>query len=101
MNINQAEAEKFSPRRGKRRVLTLEDDLYNVQNIEEVDPLTYIGSSESSGDWKMLKITASSATSQAFTYATIENNPTYTDYDTAWSSRASLTYQKFNQAFPV
>jgi len=59
--------------------------------------ITYIGSENKDGDWYVKRIDTTSQT--AFRHASIQNNPSYPDYDTAWDARGSLSYQIYSGAF--
>lgn len=71
---------------------------YNTNDIEEASAtLTYIGMEDKNGNWYIKKIDTSSGNS--FAHATVTNNSSYTDYDTAWTNRATLTYENYGDAF--
>lgn len=71
---------------------------YKANDIEEASStLTYVGKEDSAGNWLVVKIDESSGTSVQ--YATESNNSGIYDYSTAWSGRASLTYQDYSEAF--
>jgi len=73
-------------------------DCFNVNDIaEESSTVTYIGMENSEGNWYLKKIDTTSGNS--FSHATITNNPSVTTYSSAWSNRATLTYQDFKEAF--
>lgn len=59
--------------------------------------LTYVGMEDKDGVWLVKKIDTTSGVS--LTWATNLNNPSVITYATAWSSRASLTYGTYSQAF--
>ena len=70
----------------------------NTNDIEEASStITYIGTENKNGNWLVKKINTSSGAS--FSYATINNNSSYLTYDTAWTARAGLTYEKYGDAF--
>ena len=71
---------------------------YNTNNIIEASStLTYFGMEDKNGNWLVKKIDTTSGA--AFSYATINNNSSYATYDTAWTARASLTYENYGEAF--
>ena len=75
-----------------------ETNNYKANDIEEASStLTYVGKEDSAGNWLVVKIDESSGTSVQ--YATESNNSGIYDYSTAWSGRASLTYQDYSEAF--
>lgn len=77
------------------------DDFGNRFATSDIDEasatLVYICKIDADGAWLILKIDSSS-NPNSFTYASVLNNPTVTDYDSAFTDRASLTYGKYNQA---
>jgi hypothetical protein len=71
---------------------------YATNAIDEASAtLVYICKIGADGAWLILKIDSSS-NPNSLTYASVLNNPTVTDYDSAFTNRASLTYGKYNQA---
>ena len=70
---------------------------WNLNDIEETATITYIGQEEKDGDWYLKKIDTSSTV--VFSHATATNNPSVVTYNSAWTSRASLTYQDYSSAF--
>lgn len=79
------------PFRGTTKI----ESVFQVNSIDEVSAvLTYIGYESMDGYWYIKKITDT-----AVQHATEKNNTSYTAYDTAWTNRASLTYENFTDAF--
>jgi len=73
-------------------------DKWNVNDIDEASAtVTYIGQEEKEGGWYLKKIDTSSQV--VFTHASVTNNPSILTYSSAWTSRASITYQAFSSAF--
>ena len=71
---------------------------YKANDVDEASStLTYVGKEDSAGSWLIVKIDESSGTS--IQYATVKNNSGTSDYSTAWTGRASLTYQDYSEAF--
>lgn len=71
---------------------------YVTNDIEEASAtITYIGAENLAGSWYVKKIDTSSGT--VFGHASVKNNSSYSTYDSAWTARASLTYQNFGDAF--
>lgn len=64
--------------------------VYSVNDI--ADP--YYGFTTSDGTWQVKKVEAS-----AVSYATVLNNSGVTDYASAWSAKAALTYGRYHEAF--
>ena len=60
--------------------------------------ITYVGQEDVDGVWRIIKIDETS-NFPVFTYATITNNVTLTDYATAWAARTTATYNTYNAAF--
>lgn len=73
-------------------------DSFETNDVDEVSStFTYNGQEDKNGTWCIQSIDSSSGVSIRF--ATALNNPTYTSYSTAWTARASLTYDLFSVAF--
>ena len=73
-------------------------DEFQTNDIEEASAtVTYIGMEDASGEWYLKKIDTSSDT--VFSHATELNNVGTSDYSTAWTGRAGLTYQDYSNAF--
>jgi len=71
---------------------------YNTNDIEEASAtVTYIGMEDKNGNWTVKKIDTTAGA--IFSYATVKNNSGYVTYDTAWTVRASLTYENYGDAF--
>jgi len=71
---------------------------YMTNDVDEAtSTLTYVGKEDGDGNWAIQKIDESSGTS--ITYATVTNNSGTTSYSTAWTNRASLTYNDYSVAF--
>lgn len=66
---------------------------FSVNDIEE-DTTSYFGSTKPDGTWLVKSLTATSVS-----YATETNNVLVTSYTDAWANRATLIYQRFDQAF--
>lgn len=61
---------------------------YALNNLEDADPM-YIGKVLPDGRWLLQKF---GKTSGVMTYANVSNNPSISDYSSAWTARASLNY---------
>jgi len=71
---------------------------FGTNDIDEASStLTYVGKEDADENWVVQQIDTSSGT--AITYATETNNPTYETYASAWTDRATLTYQNYKDAF--
>lgn len=66
---------------------------FSVNDIEE-DTTSYFGYTKPDGTWLVKSLTATSVS-----YATETNNVLVTSYTDAWTDRATLTYQRFDEAF--
>ena len=66
---------------------------YQVNDIEE-DVTSYFGFSTTAGSWMIKALTDTSVS-----YATVSNNGTVTSYTDAWTNRATLTFERYDQAF--
>jgi hypothetical protein len=73
------------------------DAKYHFNDLEEVGDTIYVGMEASEDDWLVVEVDESSGV--AARYATINNNSTITTYSDAWSGRATLTYERYVQAF--
>lgn len=66
-------------------------DLYQLNDLEDA-ATSYFGLSDKDGKWLLKKFVDSAGTMR---YANESNNPTVTDYSTAWTNRATLNYNLF------
>lgn len=66
------------------------DSEYHPSDVDDAADPKYYGFTTSNGDWYVLKVDG-----ESYTYAVPEYNTTYSDYPSAWSSRAVLTYSEF------
>lgn len=66
-------------------------DLYQLNDLEDA-ATSYFGLSDKDGKWLLKKFVDSAGTMR---YANESNNPTVTDYSTAWTNRATLNYSLF------
>ena len=64
---------------------------YLVNNLVDGNPL-YVGKVTARGVWQFLKF---KTTTGVMLYADQTNNPTYTDYDTAWANYLTLNYAEY------
>ena len=82
-----------------KRITTNALGEYATNDVDDVSEanIAYIGKEDPAGDWYIEKVDTSSGTSVR--YATINNNSSYTTYSTAWTDRASLTYDTYGTAF--
>lgn len=75
---------------------------YQVNDMDDGDTaanVLYVGLEDKDGAWCVFVFDETTATLPEKQYATITNNPTTTTYSTAWTNRASLTYQDYKDAF--
>lgn len=80
-----------------KRVTTNALGEYQPNNIAESGTITYIGYEDADGDWFIKRLDTASGTEIRF--ATVNNNVSTTDYSTAWTNRADLTYNTYGTAF--
>jgi hypothetical protein len=73
-------------------VLLAGKDAYAVNNIEDLDPVLYVGKVNPDGAWLIIKY---DDTSGVMAYAALNTNPSVDDYAAAWSARATLVYGGF------
>jgi hypothetical protein len=97
-SLQQKEIEKFTRLGNKWAINTVMHDLLNVLDETTSGTNTYVGYQDNGGGWVIKYIDTSSGTS--IRWASISNNTGTTDYTTAWTNRASLTYGLFSEAFP-
>jgi hypothetical protein len=64
---------------------------YLLNNLVDGNPL-YVGKVTARGVWLLQKF---NTTSGIMLYANQSNNPTYTDYDTAWANYLALNYTEY------
>ncbi len=69
---------------------------YQTHDLDEASsPVTYVCKMNNNSDWLILKMDETSELE--LQYANESNNPTYTTYGTAYTARASLTYEDLDQ----
>lgn len=66
-------------------------DLYQLNDFTDA-ATSYFGLSDKDGTWLVKRLIDASGTMR---YANESNNPTVTDYSTAWTNRATLNYDLF------
>ena len=66
---------------------------FSVNDIED-GTTSYFGKTKPDGTWLVQKVTDTSVS-----YATVSNNGTVTSYTDAWTNRATLTFERFDEAF--
>lgn len=71
--------------------------ILDVNDLEEVGAVTYVGIENANAEWIIKKIDETSGIS--IRYATIANNGGYSTYTDAWTARASLTYALYSSLF--
>lgn len=102
-DINDREHRKFEEVAGQPAVRVTEADTtsqgatkkYFLKEVLTDSGNTYLGKQATDQAWLFQKITSTNA----FTYATIKNNSTVTDYTSAKSAYTSLTYGTPPEAF--
>lgn len=67
------------------RVITSPD--YFIADKKTSGGITHTGNENSEGDWFIMKVAG-----DAIRYASNNNNPSYPEYESAWTNRASLEY---------
>ena len=66
---------------------------YVLNDLDEASStVTYLGKAKSDGTWLLVKLDSSSGLSMR--YANNSNNSSVSSYSSAWSSRATLTYDE-------
>ena len=68
-------------------------DAYAVNNIEDLDPILYVGKTRPDGAWQVIQY---NDTTGVMSYAALNTNPGVTSYAAAWGARASLVYGVFD-----
>jgi hypothetical protein len=66
---------------------------YQTNNLEDSEPL-YVGKSKPNGTWLVEKFVNATG---AKTYANLSNNLSVATYSDAWTNRATLTYNRFDE----
>ena len=77
-------------------------NLYQVNDMDDGNTtasILYIGMEKDDGTWLVKKLNETTGTLPVFTYATVVNNTATTTYDSAWTNRATLTYNRYASAF--
>lgn len=69
----------------------------DVNDLEEVGVITYVGIENAHAEWIIKKLDETSGLS--IRYATVDNNGGYTTYSSAWTARASLSYGLYSTLF--
>jgi hypothetical protein len=69
----------------------------DVNDLEEVGAITYVGIENANAEWTIKKLDETSGLS--IRYATVDNNGGYTTYSSAWTARASLSYGLYSTLF--
>jgi hypothetical protein len=67
---------------------------YKFTNATDIENVTYIGAIDGDGNWLIKKIDKDDE--NLTKYAVESNNPTYDNYVSAWTDKASLTYDYYN-----
>lgn len=102
-DINDREHRKFEEVAGRPAVRVTEADgaseaaakKYYIVEVLTDSGNKYLGNQANDGAWLFKKITST----DAFTYATISNNPSVADYASAKASYTTLTYGTPPEAF--
>ena len=80
-----------------KRLTSADLGVYKLNNVETASStVTYLGTESPDGNYLIKKIDTSSGV--AITYATIANNASVSTYSSAWSQRATLTYNVYSVA---
>lgn len=66
---------------------------WGTNDYTEGDPL-FAGQTLPDGTWRIKQVSDTSVS-----YATVANNPTVTLYTDAWTNKATLTYERYEEAF--
>lgn len=83
-----------------RQLSTVNEDRWGMNDTAKVNKTTYTGEQDVDGNWIVRKITKVTG-GVLMRYATIKNNPSITDYETAWGGRADLDYGLYQDAFTL
>ena len=75
------------------------DARYHLNDLYEDSDVMYLGQEASEDDWIIVEMDKSDPNVINFRYATVNNNATITTYSDAWSGRATLTYERYVEAF--
>lgn len=67
---------------------------YGVNNLDDSTSTIYIGKTKTGGVWLVEKFDESTG---AKTYANNSNNGSTANYSDAWTNRATLTYNRFDE----
>jgi hypothetical protein len=74
-------------------------DAFESNDVDKVsNDLLYDGGEDKDGSWCIQSV-AQSGSVLTLRFATKTNNPTYSNYLSAWTDRAVLTYGLFSEAF--
>jgi hypothetical protein len=71
--------------------------IQDVNDIDEVGVITYIGIEDANAEWAIKRLDETSGIQ--IRYATVLNNGGHTTYSSAWAARASLAYGLYSSLF--
>jgi len=95
-DIRNQSARPMVNRNGELQVTI--SDTWDGNDVDKVSStLTYAGEESVDGKWRVRKITKS-GTITSIRHATIRNNPTYLDYESAWGDRTNLSFEYAREA---
>lgn len=97
-SLQDRELQKFTEVSGKPAVdvnvvQSAEGGAYQVNNLEDAATL-YVGKSKSNGTWLIEKFVEATGIKS---YANLSNNGSVTTYSDAWTNRATLTFNRFDE----
>lgn len=78
-------------------VLVTTDATWSLNAQRSVGNVNYLGEETVDGRWRVTKATTVGDVT-TLAYATVRNNESYTDYESAWEDYASLTYGRVSEA---
>jgi hypothetical protein len=98
-SLQDRELNKFTEVSGKPAVdvnvvsSTESGGAYQTNNVEDGATI-YVGKTKPNGTWLVEKFVQSTGVKS---YANLSNNGSTTNYSTAWTNRATLTYGRFDE----
>jgi hypothetical protein len=93
-NFNPHEAAQVVTVKGSKLLDTFESN--DVDKVSSV--LLYDGGEDKEGQWCVQRVDSTGG-DVSIRFATVTNNPSYTDYTTAWANRLALQFDLFSIAF--
>lgn len=83
-----------------RQLMVVSEERWGVNDTEKIGNTIYSGEEDVDGNWIVRKQVKTTGKTN-ITYATIKNNPTINNYQSAWEDKTELTFSSFSIAFAL